>query len=70
VTALGEIAGIDAHGVIESRLMVQAPTASLAGASTPVRIEIRADGVVIAVVSSALLGPAGTPNAGEGRKEP
>ena len=59
ITALGEIDHIDAHGVIESRLMVRVPVTSLAGASTPVRIEVRANGVLMDVVNSALLGPSG-----------
>ena len=59
ITALGNIEHIDAHGVIESRLLVRVPRTSLAGASTPVRIEVRADGVLVDVVNSALLGPTG-----------
>lgn len=63
VTALGDINRIEAHGVIESRLMVRVPRTALAGSSTPIRIEIRADGRLIDVVRSALLGP-------NDRKEP
>lgn len=58
ITALGDIDEIAAHGVIESRIMVRIPRAALAGASTPIRVEIRADGKLISVVTTALLGPA------------
>lgn len=59
IIALGDIHEIAAHGVIESRVMVRIPRSSLAGPSTPIRVEIRADGRLMDVVTSALLGPAG-----------
>lgn len=58
VTPLGDVTTIPPHGVIESRLLVQAPRRALDGASTPIEIEVRADGKLIDVMRSALLGPA------------
>jgi cytochrome c oxidase accessory protein FixG len=57
ITALGAIEAIAPHGLIESRLIVEAPAAGLAGVNTPVRIEIRADGEPLETISSSMIGP-------------
>jgi polyferredoxin len=58
ITPLGPISLTAPHGMLESRLFVSVPRASLAGAATPVRFEIRADGRVINTIDSSFLGPA------------
>ena len=58
ITALGPIDHVDAHGVIESRFLLQLPERVLTGPSTPIRIEVRADGQVLQTVDSSFLGPA------------
>jgi cytochrome c oxidase accessory protein FixG len=60
VTALGAIDRVDSHGLVESRLLVRVPRASLTGVNTPVSLEIRADGVPVQTLSSSLVGPDAT----------
>ena len=58
ITALGPIENIDAQGVLESRFLLRVPDHALSGPSTPVSIEVRADGQVVQVINSSFLGPA------------
>lgn len=57
VTALGANDRVEPYGLVESRIMLQVPRASLTGANTPVVMEIRADGVLVQTASSSLVGP-------------
>jgi cytochrome c oxidase accessory protein FixG len=57
VTALGAIDRVDPHGLVESRLVLQVPRASLTGTDTPISLEVRADGVPVQTISSSLVGP-------------
>ncbi len=57
VTALGPIGVAAPNGLVESRLLIQAPRASLTGATTPVRVEVHADGRLIETITSSFLGP-------------
>jgi len=67
---LGPIGRVDAHGLIESRLLVQLPREVLQGGATPLRLEVRADGVLLATIDSSFLGPAPSRPAGAARPEP
>ena len=57
VTALGQIDRAAPHGLIESRLLLQAPKASVTGATTPIAFEVRADGKLLETISSSFVGP-------------
>ena len=57
VTALGANDRVEPYGLVESRIMLQVPRASLAGATTPVRVEVHADGRLIETIASTFLGP-------------
>jgi cytochrome c oxidase accessory protein FixG len=57
ITALGPAGRAAPNGLLESRLLVRVPSASLTGAATPVQFEVRADGKVIDLVTSSFLGP-------------
>jgi cytochrome c oxidase accessory protein FixG len=63
IVSLGAIDRIDAHGLIESRLLLRAPRAALTGASTHVRVAVRVDGELLMTTSTSLIGP-GAPAAG------
>jgi cytochrome c oxidase accessory protein FixG len=65
VTPLGPIGEVAPHGLIESRLLVAVPAGELAGASTPVRFEIAADGQPLETIESSMLGP----GPGAGRRQ-
>jgi len=67
---LGPIGRVDAHGLIESRLLVQLPREVLQAGATPLRLEVRADGVLLATIDSSFLGPAPSRPAGAARPEP
>lgn len=69
ITALGPIGSVDAHGVLESRFLLRLPEESLAGASTPVRIEVRSDGQLVQTLDSSFLGPAKRNHEKEREKE-
>jgi cytochrome c oxidase accessory protein FixG len=58
IEALGPIDRAEPHGVTESRLLVRLPVAALAGASTPLRLEVRADGKVLEMIDTTFIGPA------------
>ena len=58
IESLGPIHHAAAHGLIESRLLLKVPAASVAGGSTAVRFEVRADGAALETIDSTLLGPA------------
>jgi cytochrome c oxidase accessory protein FixG len=58
VTALGSLGPVEPYGLVESRLLLRVPLASLAGPSTPVRFAVRADGRVVQEIDSAFVGPA------------
>ena len=57
VTALGQIDRAAPHGLIESRFLLQAPKASVSGATTPIAFEVRADGKLLETISSSFVGP-------------
>jgi cytochrome c oxidase accessory protein FixG len=57
LTPLGAIDRVGAHGLIESRFFLQVPREGLRGGSTPVRFEVRADGVLLETIDSSFLGP-------------
>jgi cytochrome c oxidase accessory protein FixG len=57
ITPLGPVGSVDGHALVESRLLVQAPRSSLAGATTPVTFEVLADGKVVETISSSFIGP-------------
>lgn len=59
ITPLGNIAQAPAHEILESRLLLTAPTASLAGSSTPVTVEVLSAGRLLDTITSSFLGPAG-----------
>jgi cytochrome c oxidase accessory protein FixG len=58
VTPLGELDHVGPYGLLEGRVMVRLPPQALAGASTPLRFEVRTDEGVAQVIESAFLGPA------------
>jgi hypothetical protein len=61
---LGPIGAVEPHGLIESRLLVQLPRQVLQAGATPLRLEVRADGALLATIDSSFLGPAPTTGAG------
>ena len=61
ITPLGPIGTVAPHGLVESRLLLQVPTARLVAGATPVRFEVRADGAVLDTIDSSFLGPATAP---------
>jgi cytochrome c oxidase accessory protein FixG len=58
IVPLGPIGQVDAHGLVESRLLVQLPRQMLQAGATPLRFEVRADGALLATIDSSFLGPA------------
>jgi len=58
VAALGPIAEAPPNSLVEGRLVLRVPRSALAGASTPVRIEVRSEGEIVQTVASSFLGPA------------
>jgi cytochrome c oxidase accessory protein FixG len=69
IVPLGTIGRVDAHGLIESRLLVQLPRHVLQAGATPLRFEVRADGVLLAAIDSSFLGPAASGPAGSAAPE-
>jgi cytochrome c oxidase accessory protein FixG len=65
VTALGAIDRVEPHGLIESRLLLRVPQSRLTGASTPVTLEVLADGAPLRTVSTSLIGPGGAGTSAE-----
>jgi len=61
IEALGSIDRAEPYGVIESRILVRVPATALAGSSTPLRLEVRADGRVLETVNTTFIGPASLP---------
>jgi cytochrome c oxidase accessory protein FixG len=57
VTVLGPLGEVGAYGILESRLLLRVPSASLVGPSTPVRFAVRSHGRVVQEIESAFLGP-------------
>jgi cytochrome c oxidase accessory protein FixG len=57
IEPLGSIDRAMPHGVIESRLLVRLPVSALTGASTPLRLQVRADGKVIETIDTTFIGP-------------
>jgi hypothetical protein len=69
VTPLGPITEAPPNGLIESRLLIKVPPAGLSGASTPVRLEVRANDALVQTIESSLLGPVPIrPSRKEGRE--
>ncbi|MBK5298985.1 MAG: cytochrome c oxidase accessory protein CcoG [Vicinamibacteria bacterium] len=60
VMPLGPLDQVGPHGLLEGRFLLRAPTSALTGASTPVRLAVRADGEPAGEVVSSFLGPAST----------
>jgi cytochrome c oxidase accessory protein FixG len=58
IMPLGPITEAGPHALVESRLLLKVPAPSVAGGSTPVRFEVRADGVTLDTIESSLIGPA------------
>jgi cytochrome c oxidase accessory protein FixG len=58
IEALGPIHRAAPLGVIESRLLVRLPAAVLTGASTALRLQVRADGKLLETIDTTFLGPA------------
>jgi cytochrome c oxidase accessory protein FixG len=67
ITELGPLAEIGPFDLIESRLIVTVPRASLSAASTPLRFEVRSDGQLLETIDSSLLGPT-LSDSGKGRR--
>jgi cytochrome c oxidase accessory protein FixG len=67
VTPLGPLAYVGPHALLDSRLLVAAPPGSLAGVSTPVRLELRVAGTTPQHIDSSLIGPADGHSQGERR---
>jgi cytochrome c oxidase accessory protein FixG len=67
ITPLGPLEGVGPHALLDTRLFVAAPPASLTGVSTPVRFELRVAGGTTQRIDSSLIGPAGEHHQGEGR---
>lgn len=57
ITPLGSIDRVAPYGLIESRLLLRIPGASLTGPAMPIRVEVSADGRVVQVINSSFLGP-------------
>jgi cytochrome c oxidase accessory protein FixG len=58
VTTLGELNEVEPFGLLEGRLLLRVPPASLAGPSTPIRFAVRTRDGVVQTIDSAFLGPA------------
>jgi cytochrome c oxidase accessory protein FixG len=58
IRPLGAIDRVAPHGLVESRLLVEAPKRSLAGSTTPVRFEIESGGELVTTIASSFVGPA------------
>ena len=58
IEPLGPIDRAEPYGVIESRMLVRLPASALSGASTPLRLLVRADGRVLETIDTTFLGPA------------
>jgi cytochrome c oxidase accessory protein FixG len=67
VTPLGPLANVGPHALLDTRLLVAAPRASLTGVSTPVHFELRVAGARPQRIDSSLVGPAGERGQGEKR---
>ncbi len=59
VTTLGPSPQVPAYGVLDARLLLRMPPASISGPSTAVRFAIRSNGRLVQEIDSAFLGPAG-----------
>ena len=57
VTLLGPVNGVAPYALQEGRVIVSVPAGALAGPVTPLRFEVRADGVPIQTIESSLVGP-------------
>ena len=66
IEPLGSIDTATPYGLIESRLLVRVPVASLAGASTPLRFEVRMDGQLLETIDSTFIGPSAQVPSGSG----
>jgi cytochrome c oxidase accessory protein FixG len=67
VTLLAPAAEVGPHALLDTRLLVSVPGASLAAVSTPVRFELRVAGAAPQPFDSAMLGP--TPGVRPGGRE-
>jgi cytochrome c oxidase accessory protein FixG len=59
VTPLGPLSRVGGHALLDTRLLVTVPGASLTGVSTPVRFELRVAGEPVQELASSVLGPSG-----------
>ena len=59
ISTLGQLGDVSPYGLVESRVMLRIQPSALAGASTHVRFEVRADDGVVQTIDSSFLGPAG-----------
>jgi cytochrome c oxidase accessory protein FixG len=57
VTLLGPLGEVSPYGLVESRVMLRIPPASLAGAGTPVRFAVRVDDGDVQMIESSFVGP-------------
>ena len=57
VKTLGALDQAPAYGLLERRLILEVPADRVAGLSTPVRLEVRADGELLQTITSSFLGP-------------
>ncbi|MEO5819200.1 MAG: cytochrome c oxidase accessory protein CcoG [Vicinamibacteraceae bacterium] len=67
VTALGPLAHVQAHGLLDTRLMVSVPASSLSGAASPLRFEVRVAGTAPQIIESSIVAlvKAGAAGSGE-----
>lgn len=63
LTPLGDLDTATPHGLVVGRFLLSVPTGSLTGPSTPVSIEVLADGRPLHTLTSAFLGPGVTQGA-------
>lgn len=67
ITPLGPIGDVTPYGIVQSRFLLQLPPSTVAGTSTPVRIEVSQAGQIVEIVETSFLaipnqeGSAGAP---------
>jgi len=65
LTALGSIDTATPHGLVVGRFLLSVPAGDLPGISTPVEIDVLANGQPLYTITSAFLGPGATQGAGQ-----
>ena len=60
ITALGAMSEVEPYGLLEGRVLLRLPRASLSGPSTAVTFDVRTADGVVQTIESAFLGPAHT----------